>query len=388
VDKFLAMKKIVPSLIIIFLQSQFCKAQIEYIEVNSKILKSTRQLKLQIPRNYDSDNKKTYPLIFVFDGDYLFEPVAGIVDYLSYWEEIPEAFVVGINQVGSRMDDGRFDKKEFLPIGTGAQFFDFIQLEILKYMRENYNIGNFAVVVGHDYMANFMNFFLFSNKIQFQGFINLSPDIPDALIPFIKEQLKNSKEKIWYSLTTGSNDLPFLKAKTEQLNETFSTIENDLVSISYKSFENTNHYSLVPYGLPYSLNKIFEPYTPIDDVEFKKKLSKAENPVTYLEDKYELINTLYDVEKPVRIADIMKVSKLIEKNENWELYQDLSKIAKRNHPNTLLFDYFSGRYFQEIGKPKKAIKAYQSGYSYQEAGGITKDMLLDKADKLKEIFGY
>jgi len=382
------MKKIILSILLIALQIQFCRAQIEYFEVNSKILNDTRQLKLQLPRNYDPENKKTYPLIFVFDGDHLFEPVAGVVDYLSYWEEIPEAFVVGINQANSRIEDGKFDEKDFLPIGSGAQFFDFIQLEILDYLKNNYNIGDFSVVIGHDYMANFMNFFLFSNKTRFQGYINLSPDIPVGLIPFIEKKLRESNYKIWYSLTTGENDIPFLKAKTEKLYNTFKTINNDLIATSFKSFENTNHYSFVSYALPFSLNKIFKPYTPIDDIEFENKLSKAENPVTYLTEKYNLINSLYDLDKTVRISDIMKVSQIIEETEKWELYQDLSKIVKRHHPNTLLFDYFNGRYFQEIGKPKKAIKLYQSGYSYEEAGGITKEMLIDEAEKLKEIFGY
>ena len=40
--------------------------------------------------------KKHIPLILVLDGDYLFEPFSGCVDYLSYWDEIPEAIVVGI----------------------------------------------------------------------------------------------------------------------------------------------------------------------------------------------------------------------------------------------------------------------------------------------------
>lgn len=365
-----------------------CNSQIEYFEVNSEILRKKRQIKLQLPRNYDPDSNKTYPLIFVFDGDYLFEPVAGIADYLGYWEEIPEAFVVGINQVGTRIDDGSYDKRDFLPVGSGAQFFDFIQLEVLSYLKDNYNIGEFTVAVGHDYMANFTNFFLFSDRTDFQGYINLSPDIADGLVPYIKERLQTTDDKIWYTLATGSNDVGFLKKKTEDLYNVLEKNENEKVTISFNSFENTNHYTFVGYAIPFSLTKIFAPYTPIDAVEYETKLSKAENPVDYLIEKYDLINSLYDLNEPIRISDIMQVSKLIEKNETWDFYQDLSKVAKRHHTKTLLFDYFSGRYYQEIGKPKRAIKAYLSAYSYEEAGGITKEMVMDEADKLKEIFGY
>jgi uncharacterized protein len=386
--KFFIMKKLILLICFLLLQTHYCVAQIEYIKVNSKILKDTREIKLQLPRNYDVGSQKSYPIIFVFDGDYLFEPTAGIVDFLSYWEEIPEAIVVGINQKGQRMSDGKYDKKDFLPVGTGAQFYDFILFEVLDYLKEQYNIGEFAIAVGHDYMGNFMNLFMFSEQTVFQGYVNLSPDIPKGLVPFIKEYLQNTESKIWYSLSTGSNDLDFLKTKTEQLHKNFKDIDNDLVFISFQSLDNTNHYTLVNPALSFSLLEIFSPYTPIDKTEYDDKLSKAENPVDYLIDKYEMMNALYDIEKSIRVSDIMQVSKRIEEQETWEYYQDLSRLAKQHYPKTLLFDYFSGRYFQEIGKPKKAIKAYQSGYAYKEAGGLTKEMLLDKAAELKDIFGY
>lgn len=362
-------------------------SQIENISVNSRILGTSREIKIQIPRNYDADNNKTYPLIFVFDAHYLFEPVAGVVDYLSYWEEIPEAFVVGINQAKTRIKDGRYDTADFLPIGTGASFFDFIQVEVMDYLRDNYNIGDFSVVIGHDYMANFANFYLFSKKSEFQGFINLSPDIPDGFMPYIKDGLKNSREKLWYSLSTAKNDVPFLKEKTKKLSESISDIDNKMVTISYKMFEDGNHYTFVVKALPFNLMEIFGPYTPIDNTEYKA-LSEAEDPVSFLIEKYDEINTLYDINKKIRISDIMQVDKLIKENESWEYYKGLAQIAKKQHPETLLNEYFTGRYFQKTGNPKKAIKAYQTAYSYKEAGGITKDMLLDEAARLKDLFGY
>lgn len=382
------MKKIILLLGLCILSTIQGYSQLENISVNSRILGENRGIKLQLPRNYDLDSKKTYPLIIVFDGDYLFEPVAGIVDYLSYWEEIPEVFVVGITQAGKRMDDGRYDTSDFLPISTGAQFYDFIELEVLKYMNENYNVGNFKVAVGHDYMANFINSFLFSSKSKFQGYINLSPDIPDGFVPFIKKGLESSTDRIWYSLTTGSDDLTFLKDKTKKMFDDFSSIENELVSISYKSFEDSNHYTFVVNALPFALQEMFEPYTPINKSEYDTKLSKAENPVDYLSKKYSDIKELYDVKIKIRIADIMLVSKFISEKESWEDYQDLARIAKQDYPETLLTDYFLGKYYQEIGEPKKAIRAYQSGYSYEEAGGITKEMMLDEAARLKKLFGY
>ncbi|RRO19714.1 alpha/beta hydrolase [Flavobacteriaceae bacterium 14752] len=382
------MNKLWLCVIVIFIPQFYSFAQKEYIEVESKILEETRELKIQLPRNYNPEDEKTYPLIFVFDGDYLFEPVAGTVDYLSYWEEIPEAFVVGINQIGHRIEDGNYDRINFTPIEKGEKFFDFIGLEILPYLNKNYNVGSFSVVVGHDYMANFMNLYLFSKNIPFDGFINLSPDFPNGLIPYIVEKMNNLDQKLWYSISSGSNDLKFLKQKSKTLYTNLSSVSNEKLKLSYKEFENTNHYTLVSYALPYSLLEIFKPYTAIDEEEYKTSLSDSSDPVKYLEDKYETIYKLYGIEKSIRISDIMKVYEIIKEKESWDHLKDLGDIAKQYHPKTLLPDYFAGMYFQKIGKPKKAIKAYEAGYTYDEVAGIKKEMLLDEIDLLKETFGY
>jgi predicted alpha/beta superfamily hydrolase len=365
-----------------------CNTQIEYIEVESEILNTKRQLKIQKPRNYDANPDKTYPLIFVFDADYLFEPVAGNVDFLSHWDEIPEAFVIGVNQSETRMDDGVYDKENFSPSRTGARFFDFIQVDIMPYLRENYRIGSFSVAVGHNYMANFMNLFLFTDKPLFQGYINLSPDIPEGFMPYIKDRLETIKQKTWYSLATGSKDIEYLKTKTDTFYENLSNIGNVNLSLSYTSAEGGNHYSLVTYALPYCITSIFEPYTPIDEAEYQNKLIKANDPVVYLKKKYDLIKELYGLEEAIRIGDVMQVYNLIAKQERWELCYELARIARDEFPASVLYNYFIGKYYQGVGEPRKAYNAYRAGYVYNEAGGITKDMLIEEADLLKEAFGY
>ena len=66
--------------------------------ITSKYLNEKRSLEIQLPRSYYVKSEKNYPLMIVLDGDYMFNIVAGSVDYLSYWGDIPENLVVGINQ--------------------------------------------------------------------------------------------------------------------------------------------------------------------------------------------------------------------------------------------------------------------------------------------------
>ena len=142
-------------------------AQTIYKEYPSEKLGETRQVKIQLPRNYEGNTDKSYPLFLVLDGDYLFEAVAGNVDYYSYWEDIPEAIVVGVNQVNTRDQDNYYSEQNSLPIETGADFFEFLTMELLSNLEQEYRLSKFKVAVGHGESSNFINYFLFKNSWKF-----------------------------------------------------------------------------------------------------------------------------------------------------------------------------------------------------------------------------
>ena len=64
-------------LLAVVLSFNFSTAQTIYEEFDSYKLNGKRQIKIQLPRNYEDNIEKAYPLFVVFDGDYLFEAVAG-----------------------------------------------------------------------------------------------------------------------------------------------------------------------------------------------------------------------------------------------------------------------------------------------------------------------
>ena len=100
----------------------------------SKYLNEKRAIEIQLPRSYEIEVDKNYPLMIVLDGDYMFNIVSGSVDYLSYWGDIPENLVVGINQIDTRFQDSSvFDNITFTPISSTASFYDFIVNELIPY---------------------------------------------------------------------------------------------------------------------------------------------------------------------------------------------------------------------------------------------------------------
>lgn len=376
-------------LLALILSASTANSQTIYETINSTHLSEERELKIQLPRNYNSNTKKTYPVIVVLDGDYLFEPMAGNVDYYSYWDDIPEALVIGINQVEKRENDSFYDEQKFLPFSTGADFFDFVSLELLPYIKDNYRTANFVVIAGHDLTANFTNYFLLKSNPLFNAYINLSPDFAPEMTERVYNALKRTSSKKWYYLATASEDIEDLKETTLQLDEELQLVENENLSYSFNYFEDANHYSMVSRAIPASLEAIFKSYRPITNKEYSNEIVDSDNsPFDYLTQKYQTIKKYFDIDIPVRVNDYLAIGKALEKNQNWKDLEKLGNLAKKHHPQSMLGIYFLARSYEESGESQKAMRTYKSAYDKEEVAFITVDFMLQKADLIKEDFGY
>jgi predicted alpha/beta superfamily hydrolase len=368
---------------------QFSNAQVEYESIDSQKLGESRDIKIQLPRGYDENIDKNYPLIIVFDGDYMFELVAGNVDYYSYWEDMPETIVVGVNQINKRSDDNIYSEQNSLPIDSGAAFFEFIGMELIPYLEKSLRIENFRVAIGHGATANFVNYYLLKPVPLFQAYISISPELAPDMSAYIPERIQNIETKVFYYLATSSEDVESIKAKTEALNTSITAIENTNFLYNFNAFDGPSHYALPAHAIPKALESIFFVYQPISKKEYKETILKLESsPIEYLLEKYQTIEDLFGIEKQILINDFKAISAAITKTEKYEYFEELGKIARKQYPETMLGNYYLARFYEETNEPKKAMKTYQSAYPLEEIAGLTKDFMLEKADEIKADFGY
>ncbi|MDC7997119.1 alpha/beta hydrolase [Gilvibacter sediminis] len=384
------MKRILVLLLLAVSTSGMLQAQVVYEEFASERLGENRKLKIQLPRSYNSEQDKVYPIVIALDGNYLFEPVAGNVDYYSYWEDMPEAIVVGIMQTGDqRYDDCYYDDTEFFPAETGAAFFEFVGMELIPFLDDNYRTAKFVIAVGHDFTANFINYYLFKEPPLFQGYISLSPDLAPLMDERLAERLPSIEDKIFYYLATGTDDVKDLMDISVDLNERLKVIDSPNLQYYFDNFEGATHYSLVGRAIPRALEQIFQVYRPISKKEYKEVLLKLPgSPYDYLMEKYATIKELFGLENTIRVKDIIAVATAAEKTQKWEALGQIAKLARSQYPDTVLGDYYLARHYEEMGEPKKAMRTYQGAYDKEEVDFITIDLMLDKADKIKEDFGW
>ena len=371
---------IVPNLIV---------GQTIFKNLKSSKLGEERELKIQLPRNYDQNKEKKYPILVVLDGDYLFEPVAGNVDYYSYWEDIPEMIVVGINQSTSRESDSFYDENTFLPAGSGASFFEFIGMELMPFLESNYRTAPFRVIMGHDYTSNFINYYLLKENPLFQGYINLSPDLAPEIKTRVFNSLQKSQNPIWYYLATSTEDISTLKENILSFDVQLKKIDNKKIHYNFDNFENASHYTLVGNAIPKAIEQIFETYRPISVQDYNSVLLQTSvSSFDYLVEKYKNIHILFGIDKQIRLNDFMAVYNAMEKTRNWEQMKDLSKLAAKNYPETMLATYYEARYEEETGNPKKAMRMYQNAYGQNPISFLNIDFMLEKAQQIKVDFNY
>ena len=304
---------------------------------------------------------------------------------------MPNSIVVGINQTGTRNEDLLFDEVNSLPVETGQQFFNFIMQEVLPYMDKNFNLEKFKMVVGHGKSANFVNYFMLQSEKEptFQSFVVLGPDFAPEMPKWIPEVAGKTESKLFYYLATSTNDIPKIKEETEALMTTLKGVEsNKNFFFNGDTFEGPSHYALPVHSFAKALENTFFVYQPISKKEYKDVILKLSgNPVEYLVEKYQTIEDLFGIKKQILVNDFRAIYAAIRKSEKWEPLEELAKMASKQYPDTNLGSYYKARFYEEILEPKKALRAYQNAYIFEDSPVINKDQILEKIEAMKAEYG-
>jgi predicted alpha/beta superfamily hydrolase len=373
------------TILVLFLTALQAVSQVIYEPFTSSKLGETRDIKIQLPRNYNAEEKVEYPLIIVLDGDYLFEPVAGNVDYQSYWGEMPKCVVVGVNQSATREKDFFYDSEQFFPSQDGAAFFEFLGMELIPYMESKYSISEFRIVFGHDLSANFINYYLFKDKPIFRAFGLFSPDLSPEMKTRVQQRLETLDIDTFYYLSTADNDISILNKNILEADAVLKTVDNPKIHYVFNNFDDADHYSMVGLGIPKALNQIFELYKPINMKEYNEKVLTYEgSPYDYLVKKYKDIEFFYGFEKKVVENDFKAIAAASNKKDDLESLKELSKLAKKEYPDSMISSYYLGMYYEKDNNLKKALQYYNSGLLLEPSEFIDKDILLDKIYAIKD----
>jgi predicted alpha/beta superfamily hydrolase len=365
-----------------FMQPLFSQVKTQNFE--SKILQQYRNIKIYVPKSYEQDSTKVYPLAVVLDAQDLFDIYVANSKLLARKQEAPEQIIVGIPQLESRTEDCAYDKGTSLPVGFSKDFKDFIDLELLPNIDDTYRLSPFKVIVGRSLTANFINYFFIDDQPIFNAFINLNPSYADGMASFVRNKIPNLSIPTYYYMSSGSFNSEEKQKRINGMYSLIKTYNNPFLNYKLVNYNEVTYTASLGMAIPNALAFIYKVYGPISKEEYNTKISKMSPPeaITYLEKKYVEIEYFFGTNIKIRLKDILRIEPMIIEKDDGDYLNEFGKMILRIYPNSALGYYYIGLYYETGRRYKKALKYYKIGYSKIDQSDPNLDAYYENIDRV------
>ncbi|HVG15779.1 MAG TPA: alpha/beta hydrolase-fold protein [Chitinophagaceae bacterium] len=267
-------KSILPCLL--FVLHLYATAQdlpdVSLIKIHSAVLSEERRISIYRPPKMRKNN--TYPVLFLFDAEYLFQPLLGTLHFMNYGSsmpQVPECYIVGIHN--TKRDRDMPVPQAFSKTNGAANFSKFISTELLPFLTEKYSNLGVKVLIGHSQGGLFATYAGLHSSGLFPFVLSI-----DAPITVDSQVQKELEQKIM-------QQQPFRYVSVEQIfgwKKDFLKQVKDSQSISLK-IENETHETVALKGFYEGLRILFHDYVP----------SKKDLSLPALKEYYQNISTKY-----------------------------------------------------------------------------------------------
>ncbi|MEZ0607405.1 alpha/beta hydrolase [Fibrella sp. WM1] len=190
--------------------------------IHSRVLNQDRQIYINVPKLDSVDSNKALPVLYLLDGENHFHILSAYIEYLRHWQVIPPIIIVGIVSLDRIKDltpitsltdfDGKVSPT-YKTSGGNEQFLNFIQQELMPYIKANYKTSSFKLFAGHSFGGLTVINCMLTRPDMFDAYIAISPSIwfgNKYILPVAEQKLPKlpmRDKKLFYSV--GNEDGTF-----------------------------------------------------------------------------------------------------------------------------------------------------------------------------------
>jgi predicted alpha/beta superfamily hydrolase len=155
--------------------------------IHSILLNEDRYIWVHVPDNATADSK--YPVIYILDGQILFDEVNTILNRLSNESGknlANEMILVGLGNIWQRYRDYSpthitsspwVDSHSALISGGGEKFVSFLENELFPYMQSQYPASSTRILIGHSMGGLLAMYILFQHPKMFNYYAAIDPSM-------------------------------------------------------------------------------------------------------------------------------------------------------------------------------------------------------------------
>ncbi|MDP4252102.1 MAG: alpha/beta hydrolase-fold protein [Bacteroidota bacterium] len=157
---------------------------------NTQVLKFTSSvtdqeylLYINLPGGYLKEKARTFPVVYLLDGQYDFPFLTGVYGGQYYDGFLPAFITVGITWGGKDPNAGLLRGRDFTPThimqmpesGNGPKFLEFIKTELIPFISSRYRVTDDRTLIGSSLGGLFTLYALFNDPSLFHRYVLTSP---------------------------------------------------------------------------------------------------------------------------------------------------------------------------------------------------------------------
>lgn len=321
--------------------------------LNSAILEEDRSIQIYTPPSYEGSSEKSYPVMYVLDGQEYFLTAVAYQQMLFFRDKTPPFIVIGINTDRQKRRQLFYDESE--------KFIGFIMEELIPYIDTNYRTmkSGERMFFGWE-MAGGLGFELLGKYSDaFSAYMIASPTHFGRRLDYIKQLDLNSESKKFLFVTAGPEENWIVEDTTF-----ISTItQNNSLNSRYAVFEREDHYSTPLKTMHEGLQDYFCDYKPVRRNTLKEYETYGGVSAlrAYYQKRGERYNLSTDVHKETKHFLFFNA----EREDNLEAFERFAAEFP-NYLESKTRDFWFNRFSQFYIKheeQEKAINLLQTGIS-------------------------
>ncbi len=338
----------------------------EKFSFDSKILTDDMDISIAIslPHKY-AERKQSYPVIFVLEGDYLFDITRATAKFMARRSHMPESIVVGIY---AGEDEHRKRMAVKLHGGKPDMYVNFLKKELIPYVEKQYRANSHRSIIGLS-PTNGVLFESFLNEPDlFKGYIALSthlewpPEKGKNMIDEVISRMNNTKlPKATLYMGRADDDLEsnqYAKKIFDEAQKKLAKTSSSNTKVVLDILENEEHYMMSLAGLRNGFQLIY----PHGGLMYTKTLASSDKPAEILKKDYQEISSSYGFDVyPVEDGHVpndhlLGLVDIFERKKEYSKALDILKLGINYYPNSAnLYRRLALRY-QFDGEAERAKK--------------------------------
>ncbi len=350
------------------------KTIVHKLQFESNILKESRDLYISLPPNYHK-NAQSYPVIFVLDGEFLFDVTRSMTTLWAARNYMPESIVIGLPNMSN---EKRFDLALKVKGANGNVYYHgggdpkkylrFFEKELFPMLAKKYRLEKHRTLIGLSPTSGTVYQAFFSGSKFFQAFVAMNGGITSFLAPnkTIGNELIASLDKhnnaVLYLGAGAQSDPKREKARLlgqQQFLQRVQEKRQGSTKVVSERHKNESGYGVV---IP-ALTNAFKTIYPRDEWLLDYwSIINSKNPALALKTYYAQLSSKYDFQiYPLEsgfntISNLYHAARILLRNKKIAAAKDFIKQGLVYYPNSDKLYFRLSQAYQQDKQLKEAIR--------------------------------